>query len=49
MNERDLQNMEAVRFTYQQPDVTITVFSTSDVIRTSDEDVGEKYPDGWLD
>ena len=48
MNERDLQNMEAVRFAYQQPNVKIIVFAESDVIRTSDEDVGEQYPDGWL-
>ena len=49
MNVIETQNSRDVRFSYEAPDVSITVFSATDVICAS-TDVGEEYPrDDWFD
>lgn len=43
-NEQDFNES---RFAYEAPIVSVTVFPNADVIRTSDQDTGNEYPDNW--
>ena len=44
---RKEQDLSEVRFAYEAPIVSITVLPSVDVIRTSDQDTGDEYPDNW--